>query len=413
MEQFNGFTDLLKKDLKDKTVLVRADLNIPMKNGKAADSSRIIGLIPTISKLLKQKAKIVLISHFGRPEGFDMNNSLAPIVDELQSQLEVYNIKTKVHFGIDCIGNSAKQAIEKAEQGEIIILENLRFHKQEKENDREFSESLAENADFYVNDAFSCSHRSHASIAGITEFLPSFSGLLLEQEVNSLRKSFESPKKPFSAVIGGSKISTKIDIITALSKRADYIFIGGGMANTFFHAMGQNIGNSLCEKSMKDKALEIIKQAKQNGCEIILPSDVVVAKSVEDKYSTNNINIEDISDDEMILDAGFETLMDWYDIIKKCKTLIWNGPLGAFEFEPFNNSSVALARAVSKLTNQGKLYSVGGGGDTVALLSSAGVRNSFSYVSTAGGAFLEWLEGKDLAGISALKKAADSNRKVA
>ena len=411
MGQFNSFTKLLESNLENKTVIVRVDLNVPMKNGKVADLTRILGLLPTILELSKKKAKIVLISHFGRPNGFDMSNSLAPIVDELQEQLRLKKSKSTVHFGIDCIGNSAKQAIEKAKSGDVILLENLRFHKEEKENAREFSKKLAENGDFYINDAFSCSHRSHASITGITEFLPSYSGLLLEQEVESLKKSFEKPKKPFAAIIGGSKISTKIDMINALSKRANFIFIGGAMANTFLHASGHNIGSSLYEKNMEKKALIIIKQAKENGCKVILPSDVVVAKSLEDKFNTRNIKIEAIKPDEMVLDAGFETLLDWYTVIENCKTLIWNGPVGAFEFEPFNNSSVALARAVAKLTSEGKLYSVAGGGDTVSLLCDAGVKNSFSYISTAGGAFLEWLEGKNLPGIEALEKSCGSSIK--
>jgi phosphoglycerate kinase len=403
MKEFNNFNNLIKKDLLGKTILVRVDLNVPMKNGKITDLTRILGVLPTICQLSAKNAKVVLLSHFGRPNGFDMSNSLAPIVDELQKQIELHCKKnTKVHFGIDCIGLSAKHAIEEAKNGEVILLENLRFHKEEEENNLEFAKKLAENADYYVNDAFSCSHRSHASITGITNFLPSFAGLLLEHEVTSLEKSFEKPKKPFVAIVGGSKISTKIDILTALSKRADYIFIGGAMANTFFHALGKNVGSSLCEKDMVTKAKQIIKDAEKNNCEIILPSDVVVSKSIDDKFNTKNISLTEIKNDEMILDAGFETLVDWHKIIKNCKTLIWNGPIGAFEFEPFNNSSVALARLVSKLTLEEGLYSVAGGGDTVSLLSVAGVRNGFSYLSTAGGAFLEWLEGKNLPGIEAL-----------
>lgn len=410
--ELNTLDNLLKEKIEGKVVLVRVDLNVPMKNGKITDFTRINGVLPTICKLVSKKAKIVLISHFGRPEGFDMSQSLASVVDELSNRIEEYsNCKTKIHFGVDCIGLSAAHAIENLQNGEIVLLENLRFYKEEEANNKEFAKKLASKADYYVNDAFSCSHRAHASISGVTEFLPSYAGVLLEQEVTSLKKSFEAPKKPFAAVVGGSKISSKIDILTSLSKRADYIFIGGAMANTFLNALGHNVAKSLCEKDMAAKAKQIIADALKNNCKIILPSDVVVAKAIDDKFNTRNINIKDIKPDEMILDAGFETLVDWFKIIAECKTIIWNGPIGAFEFEPFNNSSVALCRAVAKLTSEGKIYSVAGGGDTLSLLTSAGVRDAFSYVSTAGGAFLEWLEGKDLPGIAALVNCKSNNTK--
>jgi len=292
------------------------------------------------------------------------------------------------------------------QNGEVLILENLRFHAEEETNDKNFSKELAALADYYVNDAFSCSHRAHASITGVAEILPSFAGLQLETEIDSLTKALFSPERPLGAIVGGSKISSKIDLLYSLTEKADYIFIGGGMANTFLYAKGFNVGTSLCEKDLKKKALEILKHAEEKGSKIILPVDAAVADSLGQGKNSEILNIEKIPSGKMILDIGTQTVVQWNEIISKCRTIIWNGPVGAFEHPPFDNGSVALARSVAYFTSNNNLNSVAGGGDTVALLVASGLRDSFSYISTAGGAFLEWLEGKNLPGIQALIDSA-------
>ncbi len=414
MTDFKTLKDLLDNNIKGKKVLVRADLNVPMKQGRVADKTRIDAAIPTILKLKQAGAKVLIISHFGRPNGtFDSSFSLSPIVDALSECLSEASGKIiNVKFAVDCRGLTAQHAVEALENGEVLLLENLRFHKEEETNDKSFSNELASLADFYVNDAFSCSHRSHASITGVAAYLPSYAGISLEKEITSITKTLSNPSKPMAAIVGGSKISTKIDILTCLIERADYLFIGGGMANTFLFAKGYDIGKSLCEKELKNKALEILSFAEKKNCKIFFPVDATCAKEFKPYTETKIRSLSNIQKDEMILDAGTETIVAWHSIISKCKTLIWNGPIGAFETPPFENSSVALARLVAHLTTENDLVSIAGGGDTVSLLATAGVRESFSYVSTAGGAFLEWLEGKGLPGISALVKSA-KERKVA
>jgi phosphoglycerate kinase len=403
---FKTLDNLKELGISGKKVLLRADLNVPIKHGKVSETSRIKGILPTLKELVKENAKIVIISHFGRPGGkYDSNYSLSPIVDNVAEELSSFLGKEiSIKFGVDCVGTSAKNAVSELQDGEIIILENLRFHEGEKSNDSDFVNALAELADFYVNDAFSCCHREHASIYGITKKLPSFAGRLLEKEISSLNTALEAPQRPLVAIVGGSKISTKIQVLNSLVTKADYLFIGGGMANTFLYAKGVDIGKSLCEKDLKSEALKIIENASKHNCEIVLPIDAACSDSIENGSNCDIADISNISQDQMILDAATGSIINWSSILDKCKTVLWNGPLGAFEYSPFDNSSIALARQVSYLTSHKNLNSVAGGGDTVALLDKAGVKNKFSYISTAGGAFLEWLEGKGLPGIIALKK---------
>ncbi len=413
MAKFNTLSDLLKLDLNGKRVLLRADLNVPVKAGKVSDNTRIVGLVPTISQLLDKKAKVVIISHFGRPEGkFDSNYTLSTIVDDVQSALKEHTNKNiVVKFGLDCVGAAAKEAVESLKPGNVVILENLRFHKEEEENDPAFCKQLASLGDYYINDAFSCSHRAHASISGVAELLPAYAGLLLEKEVDCLSKALHEPERPMGAIVGGSKISSKIDLLYSLIDRANYIFIGGGMANTFLHAKGINIGASLCEHDLKGKVLEILKIAEDKGCSIMLPVDVAVAKSITGGKNSRLVSVNKVPAEYMILDIGTQTVVEWNNTIAKCKTLIWNGPVGAIEYPPFDNGSIALARSVVYFTKNQNLNSVAGGGDTISVISAAGLKDSFSYISTAGGAFLEWLEGKNLPGIKALIDCAEGGSK--
>jgi len=412
MSKFNRLDDLLQLDISAKKVLLRADINVPIKGGGVVDNTRIVGLAPTIAKLIDKNAKVVLISHFGRPQGkYNSDFTLSAIVDEVQSALREYTKKDiNVKFGIDCVGAAAKEAVDALVPGNVLVLENLRFHRQEEDNDAEFSRQLASLGDYYVNDAFSCSHRSHASITGVAELLPSYAGLLLEHEVACLSKALHSPQRPMGAIVGGSKISSKIDLLYSLTEKADYLFIGGGMANTFFYAQGHDIGNSLCERNLKKKALEILKHAESKGCKIMLPIDLAVAESIENNKSCKIVELGSVPKDKTILDIGTQTVAQWNGLISKCKTIIWNGPAGAIEYPPFDNGSIALARSVAYFTANNGLNSVVGGGDTVSLIASAGLKDSFSYISTAGGAFLEWLEGKNLPGIKALIDSAEGKK---
>ena len=415
MAKFNRLSDLLKLDLTGKRILLRADLNVPVKGGKVSDATRIAGLAPTIAKLIDKKAKVVIISHFGRPEGkYDSSYSLSSIVDDVALELKNFIGKDiEVKFGVDCVGAPAKEAVDSLKPGGVVILENLRFHKEEEANDPQFSKQLASLGDYYINDAFSCSHRAHASISGVAELLPAYAGLLLEKEVDCLTKALNDPERPMGAIVGGSKITSKIDLLYSLAERANYLFIGGGMANTFLYAKGVDIGRSLCEKDAKKKALEILKHAEEKGCKIMLPIDATVAASLEGGNHCKIVPINKVPSELMVLDIGTQTVVEWNDIISKCKTMIWNGPVGAIEFPPFDNGSVALARTVAYLTENNGLNSVAGGGDTVALISQAGLKDSFSYISTAGGAFLEWLEGKNLPGIKALIECSGESKKAA
>jgi phosphoglycerate kinase len=396
---FPTLKDLLKKDLRDKFVLLRVDLNVPMANGKVADLTRISRVVPTIKALTDVQAKVIVLTHFGRPDGkFNHEMSLGPIADALGDALG----GVEVLFGVDCVGNAAKTARDRMESGDVLLLENLRFHAQEEDNDPAFAKELASLGDYFVNDAFSCSHRAHASIVGIAAYLPAYAGFLMSAELEALQSALETPERPVMAMVGGSKVSTKIDLLENLVSKVDYLAVGGGMANTFLYAMGKNVGKSLCEKDYKETALRIIEAAKKHNCQLLLPVDGTVSDKLAVSPSCRIVSVDAIPEDKMMLDVGPETVIQWSEILKNCKTLVWNGPVGAYEFTPFDVGSIALARTISSLTQAGKLQSIAGGGDVLAALSRAGLRGTLTYISTAGGAFLEWLEGKDLPGVAIL-----------
>jgi phosphoglycerate kinase len=385
--------------LAGKTVLVRVDLNVPMAHGKVLDKSRITRLKPTLEFLYKKGARVVVMSHFGRPtEGYDLSLSLAPIADALSESLDGKPVK----FAVDCVGKSTTEAVHALADGEVLLLENLRFHTGEEKKEKAFADRLAALGEFYVNDTFSCSHRAHSSIVGLAERLPSFAGFLLAEEVENLEKYLSAPKKPMAAIVGGSKISTKLDLLQTLITRVEKLFIGGGMANTFLLAKGHSLGKSLVEKNLISIAQEILKKAEAAGCTILLPTDAAIAESITSK-TCRIAPISQIGKDEMMLDIGPDTLVQFARELEGIKTVIWNGPVGAFEHPPFDSGSSTVARMLASLTAQGKISSIAGGGDVNAAIASAGVTEQFTYISTAGGAFLEWVEGKELPGIAALK----------
>ncbi|MFT6331940.1 MAG: phosphoglycerate kinase [Lentimonas sp.] len=382
----------------NKNVILRIDINVPIIDGKITDDTRIRAVIPTIKYLIENQAKVILISHFGRPKGKRVESmSLKQLVLRIEELLG-----QKINFSDDCVGEKTQKEVSETGYGEVILLENLRFHQEETKNDPEFSRQLASLGNLFVNDAFSCSHRYHASIVGIAGILKSCAGLLLGKEIENLQNLISSPKKPVLAIVGGSKVSTKIDLINALTTKANFIFIAGGMANTFLYAMGNNVGKSLCEKELKDVALEILENSQKNGCEIILPKDVVICKKLENGTEVQNISAAKVTNDDIIADAGSQTIIDLENRLENIKTVVWNGPLGAFEIKPFDKSTNDLAKIVALKTRAGSLISVAGGGDVVSALNYSGFINDFSYISTAGGAFLEWLEGKSLPGIEVL-----------
>ncbi len=395
-------------DVTGKTVLVRLDLNVPMQAGRVTDDTRIRRVVPTLQYLLERDAKVVILSHLGRPKGFDPGQSLAPLVDALSAALWDRPVK----FSPDCVGNTARLAVEAAGPGDVILMENLRFHAQEKANDAAFAAELATLGDAFVNDAFSCSHRSHASVVGINAHLPSAAGRLMQEEVGALTRVLSSPAKPVTAIVGGSKVSTKLELLGNLLAKVDHLIIGGAMANTFLHAQGINVGASLCEKDMADTARAILKQAKDSGCTLHLPVDVICATRFAPHAKSIVCDVKDIPADAMILDIGPRSLMALAAAILSSKTLLWNGPVGAFETTPFDSSTVQIARLVAGASRAGTLHSVAGGGDTVAALSHAGLSHELSYLSTAGGAFLEWLEGKELPGIAALLQAKQKKKRA-
>ena len=399
MPKFNRLKDCV---VSNKNVIVRVDINVPIVNGKIEDDTRIKAVIPTLKYLAQQQAKVIVISHFGRPDGkVEPSMSLQQLVSRVQELLG----EVKVSFVDDCIGEKVKKAVEATKYGEVIMLENLRFYKQETKNDAEFARELASLANLYVNDAFSCSHRSHASITGIPAILKSCAGFLMEHELDNLTNLLENAKKPMMAVVGGAKVSTKIDLLNSLAIKAQSIVVGGGMANSFLYALGKNIGKSLCEKELKDTALRIIQTAKLRGCKIILPEDVVVTKKLEQNGKCQIVKSDAVKDDDIIVDIGPVSIANLTKELENHQTLIWNGPLGAFEFKPFNIGTESFARAAAGLTHDKKLISVSGGGDVVSALNSSGLIDEFTYISTAGGAFLEWLEGKELPGVAALNKS--------
>jgi phosphoglycerate kinase len=388
-------------DVTGKRILVRVDLNVPVADGKVTDATRIERVAPTIAELSGKGAKVILLAHFGRPKGGpEPEFSLDPIAHAVAAQ-----IGHPVAFATDCIGSEAASAVAKMSNGDVLLLENTRYHKGEEKNDPAFTEMLAANGDIFVNDAFSAAHRAHASTEGLARLLPAHAGRTMQAELEALEKGLGNPQKPVVAIVGGAKISTKLDLLMNLVKKVDALVIGGGMANTFLAARGTNVGKSLCEHDLAATARQIMIEAATAGCAIILPSDGVVAKEFKAGAANQTVAIDSVPDDGMILDVGektIETINQWID---RAATLVWNGPLGAFEIAPFDRATVAAARHAAARTRQGKLVSVAGGGDTVAALNHAGVADDFTYVSTAGGAFLEWMEGKDLPGVEVLKRA--------
>ncbi len=382
-----------------KTVLVRCDLNVPMKDGAITDTTRIKRSLSTLTELSEKGARVVVLSHFGRPKGHNVAEmSLRPISLVLGKAMN----KT-IAFASDCVGPAASDLIAKMENGDVAILENLRFHKYEEANDTKFAGQLAVLGDIYINDAFSCAHRAHASTQAIAKYLPSAVGRLMESELHVLSKVLGKPQHPLVALVGGAKISTKMGVLGNLVDQSDVVIIGGAMANTFLYAQGVNVGKSLYEPRMAGQALGIIERAKKYNCEIVLPRDVTVAEKFSKDTAHKVVPLDMIPSDWMILDFGPASVTNLTAHLNKCKTLLWNGPLGAFEVAPFDLGTNAIARVAAQLTKEGHLLSVAGGGDTVAALENAGVTSDFSYISTAGGAFLEWIEGKDLPGVAALK----------
>ena len=397
MTEFNTIDDL---DVNGKTVLVRADLNVPMQDGKVSDTTRIDRLAPTLTELAKKGAKVVVLSHFGRPKnGPDAKNSLRNVLEALSAA-----VGQTVAFGEDCVGDKAKAAIDGVQPGAIVLLENTRFHAEEEKNDPAFAKRIAELGDLYVNDAFSAAHRAHASTEGVARYLPAAAGRLMQAELEALTKALEKPERPVAAVVGGAKISTKLDLLGNLVKKVDMLALGGGMANTFLYAQGVDVGASLCEKDMADQARAIMETAKASNCELLLPKDFIVAKEFKAGAAHRAVPADGIGADEMALDVGPATVEFLGLKLQGAKTVVWNGPLGAFEIQPFDAGTNAVAGLVAERTSEGGLLSVAGGGDTVAALAHAGVEEKFTYISAAGGAFLEWLEGKDLPGVAALNK---------
>lgn len=398
MPSFKTLDDL--NDIAGKRVLVRVDLNVPMKDGKVTDTTRIERVAPTILELSGKGAKVILLAHFGRPKDGpspDLSLSLiAPAVEKV--------LNHKVQTATDVIGDAAASAVAALNNGDILLLENTRFHKGEEKNDPEFVKALAANGDIYVNDAFSAAHRAHASTEGLAHHLPAHAGRTMQAELEALEQGLGNPTRPVVAIVGGAKVSTKIDLLMNLVKKVDALVIGGGMANTFIAARGTNVGKSLCEHDLADTARQIMIEAATSGCAIILPEDGVVAREFKAGAANETVAIDAIPEDAMVLDVGAKSIAAINAWIERANTLVWNGPLGAFEIEPFDKATVAVAKYAAERTKAGKLTSVAGGGDTVSALNHAGVADDFSYVSTAGGAFLEWMEGKPLPGVDVLSK---------
>ncbi len=392
------FRTLDQADLKNKRVLLRVDLNVPMENGRVTDATRIERVAPTITEIADKGGKVIILAHFGRPKGRDEKDSLRPVATALSHVL-----KRPVEFADDCIGATAKTAIDAMNPGDILVLENTRFHKEEEKNDHAFVQKLADLGDIYVNDAFSAAHRAHASTEGLGHKLPAYAGRTMQVELDALSKALVAPAKPVIAIVGGAKVSTKIDLLENLVGRVDALVIGGGMANTFLHAQGIGIGKSLAERDLADTARRIMDKADAAKCTIILPVDAVVAFKFEANAPSQTYGLDAIPDDGMILDLGPLSIERVNRAIDDARTLLWNGPLGAFELQPFDRGTVAAARHAADRTEAGKLVSIAGGGDTVAALNHAQVADNFSYISTAGGAFLEFCEGKALPGVEVLR----------
>ncbi len=387
-------------DVTGQRVIVRADLNVPTKDGKVTDATRLERVVPGLMDLAKRGARVIVVSHFGRPKGGpDPDYSLKPVAEALAKL-----VGRPVPLASDCVGAAAESAVAAMKAGDIALLENLRFHTGEEKNDPAFVAALAKLGDIYVNDAFSAAHRAHASTEGLAHLLPAYAGPLMMEEINALKAALEAPKRPTVAVVGGAKVSTKIPVLENMLAKVDKLIIGGGMANTFLLAQGVAIGKSLAEPDFKETALKIMAAAKTRGVEIVLPVDGVVAKEFKAGASSSVVDVTATPADAMILDFGPKSVAHLIGVVQGCHTLLWNGPLGAFEISPFGEGTFALAKEVARLTKTGTLTSVAGGGDTVAALNAAGVTDDFSYVSSAGGAFLEWLEGRELPGVAALLK---------
>jgi len=379
-------------------VLVRADLNVPMKDGRVTDATRIRRLTPTIRDLIARGARVIVLSHFGRPKGVDPSQSLRPLADAVSQALD----GAPVAFADDCIGVEAARVAASLPEGGVALFENLRFHKGEEANDPDFARALAASGDLYVNDAFSAAHRAHASTEGLAHLLPAAAGRLMQAELEALGRALEAPQRPLAAIVGGAKVSTKLEVLGHLLGTVDVMIIGGGMANTFLHAQGVAVGKSLCERDLADTARRILADAAAAGRRILLPVDAVVAPALDAGGAARTVAIDAVPADQMILDIGPRSVAAIDAALRAAATLVWNGPVGAFEHPPFDVGTVAVARTVADLTRAGRLVSVAGGGDTVAALAAADAEGALTYVSAAGGAFLEWLEGKTLPGVAAL-----------
>ncbi len=397
MTDFKTLDDFSAKGLR---VLMRVDLNVPTQGGEVTDTTRIERIVPSITELSRSGARIVLLSHFGRPGGrVEASLSLAPVVGALTSLLDGITVR----FATDCVGTPAQAVIDKLDDGNVAILENLRFHAAEENNAPDFCRALGKLGDVYVNEAFSVSHRAHASVDGLARLLPAYAGRLMQAELDALALTLAEPERPVAAIVGGAKVSTKLALLENLVTRVDHLIIAGGMANTFLLARGIAIGTSLAEHALANSARQIETRAADHGCEILLQSDAVVAERLAANVFSQVVSVTDVPDNRMILDVGPDSVRTFAACLRGCRTVLWNGPLGAFEIPPFDNATGALASTVGDLTRRGALLSVAGGGDTVSALSKAGVQDQFTYLSTAGGAFLEWLEGRDLPGIAALR----------
>jgi phosphoglycerate kinase len=392
------FRTLDHADLKGKRVLVRVDLNVPMHEGEVADVSRIERNAPTIVEIADRGGIVILLSHYGRPKGRDPKESLKPVVAAVARIID-----RPIAFADDCIGESAEQAVARLKPGEILCLENTRFYKGEEKNDPRLAAAFAKLGDIYVDDAFSVAHRAHASVEAIARLLPAYAGRAMQEELAALEKALHTPERPVAAIVGGAKVSTKLDLLGNLLNHVDTLIIGGGMANTFLAAQGKAVGKSLCEAHLTQTARDILAKAKALNREIVLPVDVVVAQTFAAHAPSRVVSVDDVGADDMILDIGPRSVEHVVSVLTRTKTLVWNGPFGAFEMEPFDNGTVAVAEAAAELTAEGKLVSIAGGGDTMAALNVANVTDRFTYVSTAGGAFLEWLEGKVLPGVEVLR----------
>jgi phosphoglycerate kinase len=394
-----GFRTLDQADVKGKRVLLRVDLNVPMQDGVVTDATRIERMAPTIVEIADRGGMVILLSHLGRPKGPDPRDSLEPIAAATARILG-----RPVAFVGDCIGPKAEAAARAMKAGDILCLENTRFHAGEEKNDPGFAGALARLGDIWVNDAFSVSHRAHASTEGLGHILPAYAGPAMEAELAAFSRVLDAPQRPLAAIVGGAKVSTKLALLCNLIPRVDVLIIGGGMANTFLAAQGKDVGKSLCEHELADTARNILLEAAAKNCEIVLPVDAVTARKFAANAPSRTVSVDAVAADEMILDIGPRTIEHVLSVLGRVKTLVWNGPFGAFEMEPFDNGTMEIAEAAAELTAAGKIISVAGGGDTVAALNAAGTTDRMTYVSAAGGAFLEWLEGKPLPGVQVLRE---------